>query len=66
MKEGTSGEKQDPAAAAGSKAKVKVKSIDLPVVVNSIRQLDASVLNDFVQYEVSRDLHVSGHEQHGV
>lgn len=46
-------EKQDPAA-GGSKAKVKVKSIELPVVVNSIRQLGASVLNDFVDYEVSR------------
>lgn len=49
-KEGPSGEKQDPAA-GGSKAKAKVKSIDLPVVVNSIRQLGASVLNDFVEYE---------------
>lgn len=63
MKEGPSGEKQDPAA-GGSKAKVKVKSIDLPVVVNSIRQLGASVLNDFVEYEVS--LHVSDHEEHDV
>lgn len=44
-------EKQDPVA-GGSKAKVKVKSIDLPVVMNSIRQLDTSVLNDFVEYEV--------------
>uniref|UniRef100_H3DJ04 Heat shock protein family A (Hsp70) member 4 like n=1 Tax=Tetraodon nigroviridis TaxID=99883 RepID=H3DJ04_TETNG len=49
-KEGPSGEKQDPAA-AGSKAKVRVKSIDLPVVANSIRQLGESVLNDFVEYE---------------
>lgn len=64
MKEGPSGEKQDPAAAAaaGSKAKAKVKSIDLPVVVNSIRQLDASVLNDFVEYEVSHGLHASDHD----
>lgn len=50
-------EKQDPAA-GGSKAKVKVKSIDLPVVMNSIRQLDTSVLNDFVEYEVSLGLKV--------
>ncbi|XP_003962711.2 heat shock 70 kDa protein 4L [Takifugu rubripes] len=49
-KEGPSVEKQDPAA-GGSKPKVKVKSIDLPVVMNSIRQLDTSVLNDFVEYE---------------
>lgn len=33
---------------------MKVKSIDLPVVMTSIRQLDTSVLNDFVEYEVSR------------
>uniref|UniRef100_A0A8C9Z702 Heat shock protein family A (Hsp70) member 4 like n=1 Tax=Sander lucioperca TaxID=283035 RepID=A0A8C9Z702_SANLU len=48
--EGTSGEKQDPAA-GGSKPKVKVKSIDLPIVANNIRQLDCDVLNDFVEYE---------------
>lgn len=46
------GEKQDPAA-GGNKPKVKVKSIDLPIVANNIRQLDSSVLNDFVEYEVS-------------
>lgn len=61
MKEGPSGENQDPAA-GGSKAKVKVKSIDLPVVVNSVRQLGAPVLNDFVELEVSHDHHVSDHE----
>lgn len=50
-------EKQDPAA-GGSKAKAKVKSIDLPVVMNSIRQLDTSVLNNFVEYEVSLGLKI--------
>lgn len=50
-KEGAAGEKQDPTA-GGSKPKVKVKSIDLPVVVNNIRQLDGDVLANFVEYEV--------------
>ncbi|XP_032356639.1 heat shock 70 kDa protein 4L [Etheostoma spectabile] len=49
-KEGTSGEKQDPAAGS-TKPKVKVKSIDLPIVANNIRQLDSDVLNNFVEYE---------------
>ncbi|XP_071383839.1 heat shock 70 kDa protein 4L isoform X1 [Centroberyx affinis] len=49
-KEGTAGEKQDPAA-GGSKPKVKVKSTDLPILTNTIRQLDRGVLNDFVEYE---------------
>ncbi|XP_028994579.1 heat shock 70 kDa protein 4L [Betta splendens] len=44
------GEKQD-SAAGGSKPKVKVKSIDLPIAANSIRQLDSDVLNNFVEYE---------------
>ncbi|XP_071383841.1 heat shock 70 kDa protein 4L isoform X3 [Centroberyx affinis] len=48
--EGTAGEKQDPAA-GGSKPKVKVKSTDLPILTNTIRQLDRGVLNDFVEYE---------------
>uniref|UniRef100_A0A671WAZ0 Heat shock protein family A (Hsp70) member 4 like n=1 Tax=Sparus aurata TaxID=8175 RepID=A0A671WAZ0_SPAAU len=48
--EGAAGEKQDPAA-GGSKPKVKVKSIDLPIMANNIRQLDSDVLNDFVEYE---------------
>lgn len=65
MQEGPSGEKQETAA-GGSKAKVKVKSIDLPVVVNSVRQLGASVLNNFVEYEVSHGLLVSDHEEHDV
>ncbi|XP_070775847.1 heat shock 70 kDa protein 4L isoform X2 [Enoplosus armatus] len=47
---GVAGEKQDPAA-GGSKPKVKVKSIDLPIMANNIRQLDSDVLNDFVEYE---------------
>lgn len=49
-KEGATGDKQDPAA-GGSKPKVKVKSIDLPIVANNIRQLDSDVLNNFVEYE---------------
>ncbi|KAM4625634.1 heat shock 70 kDa protein 4L [Polymixia lowei] len=49
-KEGTPGEKQDPAA-GGSKPKVKVKSTDLPIMANIVRQLDRGILNDFVQYE---------------
>ncbi|KAK5609755.1 Heat shock 70 kDa protein 4L [Crenichthys baileyi] len=49
-KEGAAGEKQD-ATAEGSKPKVKVKSIDLPIVANSIRQLDGDVLTNFVEYE---------------
>uniref|UniRef100_A0A674EGJ6 Heat shock protein family A (Hsp70) member 4 like n=1 Tax=Salmo trutta TaxID=8032 RepID=A0A674EGJ6_SALTR len=48
--ERVTGEKQDPAA-GGSKPKVKVKSTDLPVLANIIRQLDRGVLNDFVEYE---------------
>uniref|UniRef100_A0A8C4F626 Heat shock protein 4 like n=1 Tax=Dicentrarchus labrax TaxID=13489 RepID=A0A8C4F626_DICLA len=47
---GYTGEKQDPAA-GGSKPKVKVKSIDLPIMASNIRQLDSDVLNDFVEYE---------------
>lgn len=52
IQEGAPGEKQDPAA-GGSKPKVKVKSIDLPIMANNIRQLDSDVLNNFVDYEVS-------------
>lgn len=52
IQEGAAGEKQDPAA-GGSKPKVKVKSIDLPIKANNIRQLDSDVLNNFVEYEVS-------------
>uniref|UniRef100_A0A8C7CSN7 Heat shock protein family A (Hsp70) member 4 like n=1 Tax=Oncorhynchus kisutch TaxID=8019 RepID=A0A8C7CSN7_ONCKI len=47
---GVPGEKQDPAS-GGSKPKVKVKSTDLPILANTIRQLDRGVLNDFVEYE---------------
>ncbi|CAB1330956.1 unnamed protein product [Coregonus sp. 'balchen'] len=49
-KDGVPGEKQDPAS-GGSKPKVKVKSTDLPILANTIRQLDRGVLNDFVEYE---------------
>lgn len=51
VQDGAPGEKQEPVA-GGSKPKVKVKSIDLPIVTKNIRQLDSSVLNDFVEYEV--------------
>lgn len=30
-----------------------MKSIDLPILANNIRQLDSDVLNNFVEYEVS-------------
>ncbi|CAN9502142.1 unnamed protein product [Ophioblennius macclurei] len=49
-KEAAAGEKQDPAA-GGSKPKVKVKSIELPIVINNIRQLESDVLTNFVEYE---------------
>lgn len=50
---GGAGDKEDPAAVAVSKAKVKVKSADLPIVAKNIRQLDSEVLCNFVQFEVS-------------
>ncbi|KAF7666457.1 hypothetical protein LDENG_00108770 [Lucifuga dentata] len=50
MKDGATGEKQDPAA-GGSKPKVKVKSTDLPIVAKSIRQLDRDILNNFREDE---------------
>nr|XP_015825564.2 heat shock 70 kDa protein 4L [Nothobranchius furzeri] len=49
-KEGVSGEKQDQSA-GGSKPKVKVKSVDLPIVANNIWQLDSDVLINFVELE---------------
>ncbi|XP_013869114.1 heat shock 70 kDa protein 4L [Austrofundulus limnaeus] len=49
-KEGAAAEMQDPSA-GGSKPKVKVKSIDLPIVANNVRQLDSDVLINFVEYE---------------
>ncbi|XP_037550930.1 heat shock 70 kDa protein 4L [Nematolebias whitei] len=49
-KEGAAAEMQDPSA-GGSKPKVKVKSIDLPIVANNIRQLDSDILINFVEYE---------------
>uniref|UniRef100_A0A8C2FAV3 Heat shock protein 4 like n=1 Tax=Cyprinus carpio TaxID=7962 RepID=A0A8C2FAV3_CYPCA len=38
-------------AASSSKAKSKVKSVDLPIWANTTRQLDQDVLNNFVEYE---------------
>ncbi|XP_043999594.1 heat shock 70 kDa protein 4L [Gambusia affinis] len=49
-KEGATAEKQE-ATAGGSKPNVKVKSIDLPIVANNIRQLDGDILTNFVKYE---------------
>ncbi|KAK0143342.1 Heat shock protein 4L [Merluccius polli] len=49
-KEGVPGDKQDPAA-GGSRPKSKVKSIDLPIITNTIRQVNKDILNDFVEYE---------------
>ncbi|XP_023668293.1 heat shock 70 kDa protein 4L isoform X1 [Paramormyrops kingsleyae] len=49
-KEGAAGEKQEQGAGT-SKAKVKVKSVELPVVANTIRQLDRDVLASFVENE---------------
>lgn len=48
------GDKQDQAASS-SKAKSKVKSVDLPIWANTTRQLDQDVLNNFVEYEVSHN-----------
>nr|XP_019940529.1 PREDICTED: heat shock 70 kDa protein 4L [Paralichthys olivaceus]XP_019940530.1 PREDICTED: heat shock 70 kDa protein 4L [Paralichthys olivaceus] len=50
-KEGSSGEKQDPAAGGSKPKEAKVKSVDLPIAANNIRQLDSDVLNNFVEYE---------------
>lgn len=52
MQEGAAGESQDPTA-GGSKPKVKVKSLDLPIMSSNIRQLDTEVLANFVESEVS-------------
>uniref|UniRef100_A0A8C7XET7 Heat shock protein 4 like n=1 Tax=Oryzias sinensis TaxID=183150 RepID=A0A8C7XET7_9TELE len=43
-------ESQDPTA-GGSKPKVKVKSLDLPIMSSNIRQLDTEVLANFVESE---------------
>ncbi|KAJ3613693.1 hypothetical protein NHX12_019939 [Muraenolepis orangiensis] len=48
--DGVPGDKQDPPA-VGSRPKSKVKSIDLPIITNTIRQVNKDILNDFVEYE---------------
>ncbi len=48
------GDKQDQGASS-SKPKSKVKSVDLPILANTTRQLDQHVLNNFVDYEVSHN-----------
>ncbi|XP_046904076.1 heat shock 70 kDa protein 4L [Hypomesus transpacificus] len=45
------GSQPQEAAAGGSKLKVKVKSVDLPILANTTRQLDRDMLNDFVEFE---------------
>ncbi|RVE57248.1 hypothetical protein OJAV_G00214120 [Oryzias javanicus] len=49
-KDGAAGESQD-LTAGGSKPKVKVKSLDLPIISSNIRQLDTEVLANFVESE---------------
>lgn len=51
LKDGAS-DKQEQGA-SGSKPKTKVKSVDLPIIASTTRQLDKDVLNHFVEYEVS-------------
>ncbi|KAA0711450.1 Heat shock 70 kDa protein 4L Heat shock 70-related protein APG-1 [Triplophysa tibetana] len=48
-KDGAS-DKQEQGA-SGSKPKTKVKSVDLPIMASTTRQLDKDVLNHFVEYE---------------
>uniref|UniRef100_A0AAR2JJF8 Heat shock protein 4 like n=1 Tax=Pygocentrus nattereri TaxID=42514 RepID=A0AAR2JJF8_PYGNA len=48
LKEGMSCEKQEQGS---SKPKTKVKSIDLPILTNTIRQLDRDLLNSLVEEE---------------
>ncbi|XP_066576270.1 heat shock 70 kDa protein 4L [Amia ocellicauda] len=49
-KEGTAGDKQDQNPGA-SASKVKVKSVDLPILSNTIRQLERDLLNSFMENE---------------
>lgn len=51
LKDGAS-DKQEQGASS-SKPKPKVKSVDLPILASTTRQLDKDVLNNFVEYEVS-------------
>ncbi|TRY57892.1 hypothetical protein DNTS_014409 [Danionella cerebrum] len=44
-------EGDNPDQGDSSKSKSKVKSVELPVLANTTRQLDANVLNSFVEYE---------------
>lgn len=51
LKDGAS-DKQEQGASS-SKPKTKVKSVDLPILASTTRQLDKDVLTNFVEYEVS-------------
>ncbi|MBN3305586.1 HS74L protein, partial [Amia calva] len=50
FQEGTAGDKQDQNPGA-SASKVKVKSVDLPILSNTIRQLERDLLNSFMENE---------------
>ncbi|XP_030642084.1 heat shock 70 kDa protein 4L [Chanos chanos] len=49
-KEGMSSNKQEQGVGS-TKPKMKVKSVDLPILTNALRQLDREVLNGFVEDE---------------
>ncbi|XP_055027573.1 heat shock 70 kDa protein 4L isoform X1 [Misgurnus anguillicaudatus] len=49
-KDGTSSDKQEQGAGS-SKPKTKVKSVDLPILASTTRQLGGDVLNNFTEYE---------------
>lgn len=51
LKDGAS-DKQEQGGSS-SKPKPKVKSVDLPILASTTRQLDKDVLDNFVEYEVS-------------
>ncbi|XP_051502760.1 heat shock 70 kDa protein 4L [Myxocyprinus asiaticus] len=46
-----SGSDKQEQCASSSKPKTKVKSVDLPILANTTRQLERDVLNSFVEYE---------------
>lgn len=52
LKDGASPEKQEQSAGS-SKPKSKVKSVELPILSCTVRQLDREILNRFVEEEVS-------------
>lgn len=52
LKDGASPENQEQGAGS-SKAKTKVKSVELPIHTCTVRQLDRELLNSLVEEEVS-------------